>query len=188
LGAAVAPAQHLGKKIKPLSVESEPESVDDKTQAVAVADKSEATEVKVVSKMAKTAPKPEPPKPETKVVAKEAPADEPPAEEAAPSADDAEGKGSDKASKENSSDDADDKAAAEAAAAEAEAKRKANLQALVDNKTYFLPINAVSRRRSQQLSVVGLLLIIVLSVAWLDLAADAGFIHVPILPLTHFFH
>ncbi len=69
----------------------------------------------------------------------------------------------------------------------ADAAQAAKVEGLIKRQVYVLPINAVERRRSKHVVVGGLVLIVLLAFAWLDLAADAGFIHVPYLPLTHFF-
>jgi len=78
--------------------------------------------------------------------------------------------------------------AEEAAKQEAEAKRQAELQKLVDSKKFFLPINSVEKRRSKRFVALGILLSVVLIVAWADIALDAGLIKVSnIKPVTHFF-
>jgi hypothetical protein len=82
----------------------------------------------------------------------------------------------------------EEEAAKLAKAAEEEAKRKAQLDKLVEEKAYFLPINQVERRRTLHFSIAGILLIILLGLAWIDLAADAGLITLPVKPVTHFFH
>lgn len=70
----------------------------------------------------------------------------------------------------------------------AAAKAQDEIDTLVENKTYFLPINAAERRRSRNVFVFGLLFIVLLAAAWADIAMDAGFITIPHLqPLTHFF-
>jgi hypothetical protein len=79
------------------------------------------------------------------------------------------------------------KADAALKAAEAETKRKEQLAKLADSRQYALPINAVKRRRSRYISILGVLFIILLAVAWVDLAADAGFIDLPVQPVTHLF-
>lgn len=79
------------------------------------------------------------------------------------------------------SDQADDLANSKAAA------EASLIEKLVAARTYVLPINMVQRRRSQQAAVLGLVLIIFLAFAWLDLATDVGLIKVPYLPVTHFF-
>lgn len=79
--------------------------------------------------------------------------------------------------------DQDDAAVAKAAAERAEAVRK-----LVSAETYFLPINHREKRRTKRFVLLGLLLIVALAVAWLDVALDAGLISNPQnLPHSHFF-
>jgi hypothetical protein len=73
------------------------------------------------------------------------------------------------------------------AASKAEAATAAKIDTLVEARTYALPINAVQKRRSQQMAVFGLVVIVVLAVAWLDIATDVGLIKVAHFPLTHFF-
>lgn len=69
-----------------------------------------------------------------------------------------------------------------------QAKHDAATQKLVDSKKYFLPINAVEKRKTKRFIVLGILLVILLALAWGDIAADAGIIHVSgIKPPTHFF-
>jgi hypothetical protein len=79
---------------------------------------------------------------------------------------------------------------ADAASAEdAEAERQTNLQKLVDDKTYYLPINTLETQRTKQFVAIGSLLSIVLVVAWADIALDAGLVHIGNLKaLTHFFN
>lgn len=79
-----------------------------------------------------------------------------------------------------------------AAEAEAEAvketERAAAIQKLVDDKQYYLPINSVEKRRSRRFVALGVLLSMLLAVAWVDVALDAGLIHIGnIKPVTHFF-
>lgn len=60
--------------------------------------------------------------------------------------------------------------------------------ALIEQKTYFLPINAALHRRSKRVAGIGTILIVVLLLAWFDIALDAGIIDIPALhPVTHFF-
>ncbi len=67
-------------------------------------------------------------------------------------------------------------------------KREAAIQHLIDSKKYELPINAVEKRKSKRFVVLGIVLAILLVLAWGDIAADAGLIHVSGLkPVTHFF-
>lgn len=71
---------------------------------------------------------------------------------------------------------------------EKEAKRQAAIEKLADSKKYYLPINMVEKRRSKHFAVVGILLSLLLVVAWADIALDAGLIHIKgIKPVTHFF-
>ncbi len=75
----------------------------------------------------------------------------------------------------------------EAEAAKA-AEHEAAIQKIVDSKKYFLPINSVEKRRSARFVALGIVLAIVLSVAWLDIALDAGLIHLgSVKALTHLF-
>lgn len=75
------------------------------------------------------------------------------------------------------------------AAAEAEAeKREAELQKLVESKKYFLSINSVEKRRTKRVVVVGILLSLLLALAWADIALDAGLVKVDgVKPVTHLF-
>jgi archaellum component FlaD/FlaE len=74
------------------------------------------------------------------------------------------------------------------AEAEAQAKHDAAIQQLVDSKQYFLPINAVEKRRTKRVVVLGIVLSIILALAWVDVALDAGLIHIAgVKPVTHFF-
>ncbi|MDB5169008.1 MAG: hypothetical protein JWO41_364 [Candidatus Saccharibacteria bacterium] len=78
--------------------------------------------------------------------------------------------------------------AVEAEAEEAEAKRQVELQKLADSKKYFLQINAIEQKRAEQFIALGILLGLVLALAWLDISLDAGLIHIDnIHPVTHFF-
>jgi hypothetical protein len=67
-------------------------------------------------------------------------------------------------------------------------KREAALEELVDGKKYFLPINSVERRRSKRIVIGGVLLSLILIVAWVDIALDASLIQLGGLKsVTHFF-
>lgn len=69
-----------------------------------------------------------------------------------------------------------------------QAKREAAIQHLIDSKKYELPINAVEKRKSKRFVVMGIVLAILLVLAWGDIAADAGIIHINgVKPVTHFF-
>ncbi len=77
----------------------------------------------------------------------------------------------------------------EASAEDAEAERQANLQKLVDNKTYYLPINTLESQRTKQFVAIGTVLSLLLVVAWADIALDAGLVHIGNLKaVTHFFN
>jgi len=63
-----------------------------------------------------------------------------------------------------------------------------NIQKLVTEKRYFLPINSQEKRRTKRFIILGVVLILLLAVAWTDIALDAGLIHLHgIKPLTHLF-
>lgn len=69
-----------------------------------------------------------------------------------------------------------------------QAEHDAAIQKLADRKQYFLPIDSVEQRRSQRFVVLGIVLSLVLAVAWVDIALDAGLIKISgIKPVTHFF-
>jgi hypothetical protein len=87
----------------------------------------------------------------------------------------------------NSDQETQDAAEANTAAETRDADEAEKVSKLVEAKTYLLPINALQRKRSQQIALLGMFLIILLAIAWLDLATDVGLIHVPFLPVTHFF-
>lgn len=95
----------------------------------------------------------------------------------------------DQPSEEAASTDVPDKAAVdEEAAAKAEAEHDAAIQKLVDSHNYFLPINALEKRKSKRFVALGILLALLLTVAWVDIALDAGLIQLgSIKPVTHFF-
>lgn len=74
----------------------------------------------------------------------------------------------------------------------AEASRKAehdtNLQKIVDSKTYYLPIDAVKKRKTKRFVILGITLSIFLILVWINIALDAGLINIDgVSPLTHFF-
>ena len=77
--------------------------------------------------------------------------------------------------------------AAEAQAEDDDAKRKEELAALVTNQIYFLPVDGVELKRARYFTVLGVLLIIGLAVAWADIALDAGLVSVKGVPHTTFF-
>jgi hypothetical protein len=72
--------------------------------------------------------------------------------------------------------------------AEKQAQRDEELLKLTETKQYFLPINSVEKRRSKQVVLGGVLLSLILIVAWVDIALDAGLIELgSIKAVTHFF-
>ncbi len=76
-----------------------------------------------------------------------------------------------------------------ATAEDVEAKRQDELQALVESKKYYLPINTIENQRSRQFIIGGVLLSLLLAAAWTDIALDAGLIHIAgVKALTHFFN
>lgn len=67
-------------------------------------------------------------------------------------------------------------------------KTTGNVDKLIESKKYFLPINSVEKRRSKRVVAFGILLSLLLIVAWIDIALDAGLIEINgIKPVTHFF-
>ncbi|MEO8105007.1 MAG: hypothetical protein ABI602_01590 [Candidatus Saccharibacteria bacterium] len=67
-------------------------------------------------------------------------------------------------------------------------ENKEKIQKLVLDKRYFLPINSQEKRRTERFVVLGIVLILLLAAAWLDIALDAGLVHIDGLkPLTHLF-
>lgn len=74
------------------------------------------------------------------------------------------------------------------AEAEKQAKYDAQIQKLAESKQYFLPINAQEKRRTKRFVVLGVLLSVLLALAWVDVALDAGLIQLgSVKPVTHFF-
>lgn len=69
-----------------------------------------------------------------------------------------------------------------------QAKHQEVVDKLADSKKYYLPINTVEKRRSRHFVVLGVVLSLLLIVAWADIALDAGLVKAGgIKPLTHFF-
>ena len=63
-----------------------------------------------------------------------------------------------------------------------------NIQKLVTEKRYFLPINTQEKRRTKHFIILGVVLILLLAAVWADIALDAGLIHLDgVRPLTHLF-
>lgn len=78
-----------------------------------------------------------------------------------------------------------------AAAQEAErqaAEHTAAIQQLADSHKYYLPIVSQEKRQARRFVALGVLLVLLLAVAWLDVALDAGLVTMGgKLPHTHFF-
>lgn len=76
----------------------------------------------------------------------------------------------------------------EEATEEAQANHDAKIAELVQSARYVLPINMVEKRHNQRMVALGFVLCLLLVVAWVDIALDAGLIgnsyHVP---HSHFF-
>ncbi|MDB5171138.1 MAG: hypothetical protein JWO35_832 [Candidatus Saccharibacteria bacterium] len=71
---------------------------------------------------------------------------------------------------------------------EEQVKADAALQKLVDSKQYFLPINTLESRRSRRFVAIGIILSLIMLVAWADIALDAGLITIEgVKPLTNLF-
>jgi len=69
-----------------------------------------------------------------------------------------------------------------------QAKRDDEIQKLADSKKYSVPINAVEKRKSKRFVVLGILVCILLGLAWADVALDAALIQIDnVKPVTHFF-
>jgi len=67
-------------------------------------------------------------------------------------------------------------------------ERDEELEKLAESHKYYLPINQLERRRNKRATWIGAFVIIVLCVAWADVALDAGLVSVPgVKAPTHFF-
>lgn len=75
-----------------------------------------------------------------------------------------------------------------AMAQDAEAKRLDDLRQMVETKQFYLPIETTENRRSKRVVGSGILLSLLLAAVWLDVALDAGLIHIGNLKaITHLF-
>lgn len=154
-------------------------------EAPATPDESPAPKPEAEAKPEDSQPAPAPEK-----SAKEAPAPEPAAETPSPDT-----TSSDSPSDEKTEDtDSDGKDAAQqteaeiTAAAEAQNKHDEAVQKLVDGKQYYLPINAVEKRKTKHFVILGVVLSVLLLLTWADIALDAGLVQIPgVKPVTHFF-
>ena len=77
--------------------------------------------------------------------------------------------------------------AVEAKQEDIEDERRAAIDALVTSEKYFLPVDGVELKKARYTAFFGILLIIVLAVAWADAAIDAGLVPAHNVPHTHFF-
>ncbi|MDB5169733.1 MAG: hypothetical protein JWN82_129 [Candidatus Saccharibacteria bacterium] len=67
-------------------------------------------------------------------------------------------------------------------------KRAARLQKMIDEEEYFLPIKTAEERRSRKVAIFGILLIVLLALAWYNTALDASLLpNTYNLPHTSFF-
>jgi len=67
-------------------------------------------------------------------------------------------------------------------------ERMTHIEKLVEEQQYFLPIQTIEERRSRKVALFGLLLIIVLALAWYNTALDANLLpNTYDLPHTSFF-
>lgn len=67
-------------------------------------------------------------------------------------------------------------------------QHEAEIQKMVDSKRYNLPINSLEKRRTKHTLIIGIVLSILLLLAWVNIAMDAGLIEINgVKPLTHFF-
>jgi len=130
------------------------------------------------------------PEPETPETDAENPAVDEPTEEAATTEEAKEPEAEEKSSESFSSDDITQKKSDEPseAAKKKEAERAAELEKLVDSHKYYLPINQEKRRNTRN-TLLGVFFIVILGLAWADVALDAGIITIHgIKAPTHFFH
>lgn len=76
----------------------------------------------------------------------------------------------------------------EKAEAQRKLERESNLQKIVDAKTYYLPINAVEKRKTKRFVILGVLLSILLIMVWINIALDAELVQIDgITPVTNLF-
>jgi hypothetical protein len=69
-----------------------------------------------------------------------------------------------------------------------DAKREQELQQYIDNRKFFVPINAVARKRSLKVSITLIALELLLGILLLNLMLDAGLIQLlEKIPHTHLF-
>jgi|GEM_PF-586540 len=162
------------------STEASPDAAPEPSSEVAeppaaATDKSEAAEPPTISKS------------ETEEEAASTTADEPEVGEADTSTKGNE-EGSDTATSPTSTPKSPLDKKGEAALEAATAKRNEEIDELVESHKYYLPINQVEKRKNKRYALLGALLIVLLGIAWADIALDAGIIHISgVKPLTHLF-
>lgn len=68
------------------------------------------------------------------------------------------------------------------------AERAEELDKLAESRKFYLPINQVEKRRTKRYVLLGVVFIVILGLAWADVALDAGIITIPgVKAPTHFF-
>lgn len=167
-----------GPEVLPPATETEVSSADAKVAAEVTDEEPEATPAPEPDPAAEATPEPS----TTTDTAKE----ESPETEAEP-AEKSSAPESDSAATESGATQPEPDAAAAAEAA-AEKARQLELQKLIDSRQFYVPIDAVGKRKAEHRSLWMILVIIVLSVILLDLMLDANIIVlIEKLPHTHFF-
>lgn len=69
-----------------------------------------------------------------------------------------------------------------------QAQHEAELNTLVEDKAYFLPINSATKQRTKRFVIMGVGVSLLLVIIWVDIALDAGIIKIGGLKaLTHIF-
>lgn len=176
------------EKLEPVSV---PDLTNEQTGPKSLPTATKAPEVDLPKPAEITtppAPQAAEPEPKQATPAVEPVAATPTAAEAAPESDDT--SSSSEATEDQPADASQPATVAKAAeaAARKQAERAAELTKLAESHKYYLPINQVEKRKNKRYALLGVLLIVVLAVAWADISLDAGIIHLNgIKPLTHFF-
>ncbi len=88
----------------------------------------------------------------------------------------------------SSSNSDDDKSKQAEEAEKAKVEHEQALDDLVENKSFFLPINNLKIKRNQRILLLGLGICLILFIVWLDIALDTGIINNTYnLPHSHFF-
>ena len=76
----------------------------------------------------------------------------------------------------------------EAKQVDAETERLAGIDKLIESQKYFLPVDAVELKRAHRFYIVGIVAIFLLGLLFVDIALDAGLVHISGLrAVTHFF-